>query len=151
VFQVSRTRFFEAPPATVFSALSDPSQLATLIPRVQRIEFLSRNDSVGRARIATYMAFGPFGDIRSEGDVRWLTDREVIFKTDRPAVVEARWMLEPATSGTNVSATLQLDLKPMLGPLAQFIPPDQVTGMLGPDLDAAMNELHRRLNGHTAT
>jgi hypothetical protein len=52
------------------------------MPRVRRVEMLDRQHD--RARIATHMAFGPFGDIRTEGEVRWRRDREVVFRAQWP-------------------------------------------------------------------
>jgi hypothetical protein len=142
---VSRTRHIDATPAAIFAALSDPDKLSGLLPRVRRIEFIERE--ADRARVATHMALGPFGDIRSEGEVRWQTDREVVFSSRSPVLVEARWTLAPASSGANLRAALSLDLAPLLGPLAAFIPSDQLARMIGPDLDAALAELATRVEG----
>src|SRR5689334_7848045 len=122
---VERTRHIEAAPHVIFAALSDPGKLAGLLPRVQRVEFLERG--ADHARIATHMALGPFGDLRTEGDLRWQTDREITFSARRPVGVESRWTLTPANGGTDVHAALALDLAPLMGPLAAFVPPDQVT------------------------
>ena len=88
-----------------------------------------------RARIATQMAIGPFTDIRSEGDVRWQTDREVVFSSRPPVPVEARWTLTPSGDGTDVQAALSLDLAPLMGLFAAFVPHKDVANMVGPDLE----------------
>ena len=143
MIQVSRTRHFDAPASKIFALLSDTNHLSLLLPRVRQIEVLERNPT--SARIATYMAFGPLGDIRSEGDVHWQTDREIIFKATQPAIIEARWTLNPANNGTGVMSQVLLDLTPMLGPVAKFVPPNQVIDMVGPRLDATLDELGRLL------
>lgn len=139
---ISRTRFIGAPPATVFAVLADPQQLGTLLPRVRRVEFLERGPQ--SARIATHMAFGPFGDVRTEGDVRWQEGRELVFESQRPVPVTSRWTLTPSGAGTELLATLALDLTALIGPLAAFVPPERVADVVAPDLDAALAEIARR-------
>jgi hypothetical protein len=142
---VDRTRHIAATPAEIFAALSDPGKLSGLLPRVRRIEFIERTADC--ARVATHMALGLFGDIRSEGEVCWQTDREVVFSSHRPVRVESRWTLIPANGGTDLCAALSLDLAPLIGPFAAFIPPEQITRMIGPDLDTALAELASRVEG----
>jgi carbon monoxide dehydrogenase subunit G len=143
MISVNRTRHIDATPEAVFAALSDPGGLAGLMPRVRRVEMVDRQ--ADRARIATRMAIGPFTDIRSEGDVRWQAGREVVFRSHRPLPVEARWTLTPSGGGTDLQAALSLDLAPLLGPLAALVPRQEVANMIGPDLDAALAEVARRV------
>ena len=140
---INRTRYIEATPEAVFAALSDPNNLAGLMPRVRRVEMLDRQPD--RARIATQMTIGPFSNIRSEGDVRWQAGREVVFSSRTPIPVEARWILTPCGSGTNLQAVFSLDLAPLMGMLAALVPQQDVANMLGPDLDAALAEVARRV------
>lgn len=142
---VERARHIDATPTEIFAALSDPSKLVRLLPRVRRIEFIERKTSY--ARIATHMALGPFGDIRSDGEVRWQTDREVVFSSRLPVPIESRWTLTPTNGGTELRASLTLDLAALIGPFAAFVPPDQVIRMIGPDLDTALDELASRVEG----
>ena len=143
MIRINRTRHIDATPEAVFAALSDPSNLAGLMPRVRRVDLMDRQPD--RARIATQMAIGPFANIRSEGDVRWQAGREVVFSTRRPLPVEARWILKPSGSGTDLQAMLSLDLAPLIGVLAAFVPHKDVANMVGPDLDAALAEIARRV------
>lgn len=142
MIHVTRSRRISAPAASIFAALSDPNRLADLLPRVRRVEMLERNEA--RARLVTYMAFGPFGELRSEGEVSWTTNETIIFQSRKPVFVEARWTLTPQGEHTDVQANLALDLAPMLGPLAAFVPQDQVTQMIAPDLEAALDKLASR-------
>jgi carbon monoxide dehydrogenase subunit G len=143
MISVNRVRHINASPEVVFAALSDPAHLAGLMPRVRRVELLERQTN--SARITTQMAIGPFTDIRSEGDVHWQPGCEVVFNSKRPVSVEARWTLTPSGDGTDVQATLALDLTPLLGPLAALVPDKDVASMIGPDLDAALAEVARRV------
>ena len=143
MIHINRTRYINATPEAVFAALSDPNKLAGLMSRVHRVEMLDRQPD--RARIATQMTIGPFSNIRSEGDVRWQAGREVVFSSRTPLPVEARWILTPSGSGTDLQAAFSLDLVPLMGMLAAFVPPKDVANMVGPDLDAALAEVARRV------
>jgi carbon monoxide dehydrogenase subunit G len=142
MIRIYRTRYIEATPEAVFAALADPNNLAGLIPRVRRVELLDRQPE--RARIATHMSIGPFWNIRSEGDVYWQAGREVVFSARTPVAVEARWILTPSGSGTNLQVAFSLDLAPLLGILAALVPQQEVANMVEPDLDAALAEVARR-------
>jgi carbon monoxide dehydrogenase subunit G len=143
MIRINRTRYIEATPEAVFAALSDPNNLAGLIPRVRKVEMLDRQPD--RARIATQMTIGPFSNIRSEGDVRWQAGREVVFSARTPVPVEAHWILTPCGSGTNLQAAFALDLAPLIGMLVALVPQQDVANMIGPDLDAALAEVARRV------
>jgi hypothetical protein len=143
MIRVNRTRHIDATPAAIFVALSDPDILSRLLPRMRRIEFIERE--ADRARIATHMAFGLFGEIRSEGEVRWQTDREVVFSSRLPLPVESHWTLTPANGGTDLRVALALDLAPLIGPLAALVPPNQVARIIVPDLDSALAEIASRV------
>lgn len=147
MIRVNRSLHIHASPQAVFATLADPNNLSGIVPRVRRIELVERQADY--ARVTTHMAFGPLGDIRSEGDVRWQTDREVVFSSRRPVQVEARWTLTPINGGTDLEAMFSLDLAPLIGLLAALVPPDQVAGMVGPDLDAALAEVARRVEPRT--
>jgi carbon monoxide dehydrogenase subunit G len=143
MIRINRTRYIEATAEAVFAALSDPNNLAGLMPRVHKVDMLDRQPD--RARIATQMTIGPFSNVRSEGDVRWQAGREVVFSSRTPVLVEARWILTPCGSGTNLQAAFALDLAPLIGMLAALVPQQDVANMIGPDLDAALAEVARRV------
>ena len=142
MIEISRSRFVAAPPASVFAALADPANLAGIIPRVRRVELLEQHPD--RARVATHMALGPFGEIRNEGEVRWQTDRAIVFSSRRPMPVEARWSLVPRGAGTDLQVQLALDLAALIGPLAALVPTAEVAKLVAPDLEAALAAVARR-------
>jgi carbon monoxide dehydrogenase subunit G len=143
MIHINRIRHINATPEAVFDALADPSNLAGLMPRVRRVEMMDRQ--ADRARIATQMAIGPFSNIRSEGNVYWDRGREVVFRSRTPVPVEARWTLTPSGDGTDLQAAFSLDLAPLMGILAAFVPQKDVANIVGPDLDAALAEVARRV------
>lgn len=138
---VDRSRHIAAAPEVVFAALSDPAKLAGVLPRVKRVEVLERETS--RARLATHMQLSPFNTVRAEGEVRWQEPREIVFTTREPVLVETRLQLIPAAGGTELRASLTLDLTAMIGPFAAFVPQEQVANVAGPDLEATLAGIAR--------
>src|SRR5690349_15131815 len=102
MIHINRIRDIHASPEAIFAALTDPSNLGNPMPRLRLVDLIDHRHD--RARIATQMTIGPFSNIRSEGDVRWSTGREVVFRSRTPLPVEARWTLTPSGSGTDLQA-----------------------------------------------
>lgn len=145
-----RAHIADATPEAIFAALSDPQRIGQLLPRVQKVELLNRNEELRKARLVTHMSLGGiFGTIRSEGDLTWTDNREIVFKVRTPVAVETRWVLNPAVGGTELTATMSLDLAPMLGPMAAFVPTQQVADMLASELDAALKGLKAAMKEET--
>jgi carbon monoxide dehydrogenase subunit G len=143
MIKVTRRAHVEnATPEAIFAALSDPKSISKLLPRVQKVELLNRDEVNRKARLVTHMGLGGiFGTIRSEGDLTWDEPREIVFKVRTPVSVETRWTLTQAVNGTEIQATMALDLAPMLGPMAAFVPTQQVADMLASELDAALKAI----------
>ncbi len=142
-----RSSVAQATPSEVFQALSDSNRIESLLPRMRKVEVVSRNTD--SARLVTHMAMGGiFGTIRCEGDLHWVEPHEIVFKVKKPLPLEMRWHLTPSINGTDLKATLQLDLTPLVGPMAKFIPRESVMDMIGKELESALKELSLRL-GHS--
>ncbi|MBC8164045.1 MAG: SRPBCC family protein [Roseiflexaceae bacterium] len=148
MIEVTCTRFVRGSPAHIFEILADPTNLARMLPRVRRIDVLEQFDD--HARIATHMAFGPFGTVRNEGEARWRDGSEISFISRTPIFVETRWQIVPANAGATVNVILRLDLAPLIGPLAGFIPPRQVVEMVAPELEAALAALATQVEAASA-
>ncbi|MBX0329339.1 SRPBCC family protein [Oscillochloris sp. ZM17-4] len=140
---VTRRSYIEsATPAEIFDSLSDPSRIGQLLPRVQKVEMLSRDMETRTARLVTHMSLGGiFGTIRCEGDLTWEEPGEILFKVRTPVPVETRWTLTSAVNGTDLQATMSLDLAPMLGPMAAFVPVQTVGDMLAKELESALKAI----------
>jgi carbon monoxide dehydrogenase subunit G len=140
---VSRRSTIEgASPAEVFASLSDPNRIGQLLPRVSKVEMLDRNLETRTARLVTHMSLGGmFGTIRCEGDLTWTEPGEILFKVRTPVPVETRWTLTPAVGGTDLHASMALNLDPMLGPMAAFVPVQAVADMLAKELEAALKAI----------
>ncbi|MGQ9482115.1 SRPBCC family protein [Chloroflexus sp.] len=132
-------------PEQVFTTLSDPALISQILPRVQKTELLNRDDVARRARLVTYMSMGGlFGTIRCEGDLTWQDNREIVFTVRTPLPVETRWVLTQAVNGTDLQITMGIDLAPLLGVMASFVPEKTVADMLGADLEAALRGVARQ-------
>ena len=140
---VSRRCYIEdATPEQIFATLSDPAMIGKLLPRVQKVEMLARDDEARRARLATHMSMGGlFGTIRCEGDLRWTEPSEIVFDVRTPLPVETRWLLSPGVNGTEIKASMGLDLAPMLGAMAAFVPTQQVVDILSKELETALKAI----------
>jgi carbon monoxide dehydrogenase subunit G len=133
-------------PEAIFAALSDPQGIGQLLPRVQKVEMLNRDDVARKAKLVTHMGLGGlFGTIRCEGDLTWTEPSEIVFQVRTPLPVETRWSLAPTAAGTMVSASMALDLTPMMGPMAAFVPVQQVGDMLAQELETALRALAARM------
>ena len=141
--KAERSRVIHATPAVIFALMAEPCNLAAILPRVQRVEVLRRVGDT--ARVRTYMAIGPIGAFAAEGEVRWEPGRELVFRATKPVLVESRWTLTPEAADTRVTIAMTLDLSPMLGPLAAFVPPASIAALVIPDLDAALAAIAQRV------
>jgi len=146
---VSRRSYIEdATPTDIFAALADPNQIGTLLPRFEKVELHNYNPLARTARMVTYMSMGGiFGTIRCEGDLTWVEPSEILFKVRTPLPVETHWRLTPAVNGTEIVATMSLDLAPMLGPVAAFVPVKMVSDILGGELDSALKTISENSTG----
>lgn len=137
---LTRSRTVAASPEEIFALLSDPNQLTTLLPRIQRVEVLERH--ADHARLATHMSLGHgFGTVRCEGELHWNAPHEINFTVQKPLPVQNNWSLVAVPDGTEISVTMSLDLAPMLGPFAQFVPTVAVSDMLSRDLEDTLNQI----------
>ncbi len=130
-------------PEEVFIALSDPNALSKLIPRIQKVELKDRREN--SARLITYMSIGGiFGSVRCEGTLDWVDSREIVFKVQNPLFIENHWVLSPAVNGTDLQATMKMDLTPLLGPMAQFVPTEMVTDTVAKEFDQTLRAVTDR-------
>lgn len=147
MIKVARRAYIEGTtPEAIFAALSDPNRIAQLLPRVQKAELLNRDDEARTAKLVTHMSLGGiFGTIRCEGDLTWDDNREIAFQVRTPVPVETRWNLAQGVNGAEVRASMTLDLSPMMGAMAAFVPVQQVSDMLAAELESALKALARHI------
>jgi hypothetical protein len=139
-----RIRIPGVQPEQVFALLSEQTVSGNLLPRVRQVELSERDNEARRAKLVTHMSMGGiFGTIRCEGELTWLDNREINFLVRTPLPVDTRWTLLPATDGTDLQASMGLDLQPLLGPMAAFVPEKQVSEMLISELEAALRAVAR--------
>lgn len=140
---VTRRSYIEAAtPQDIFLSLSDPNRIGQLLPRMQKVEMSNFDELNCKARLVTYMSLGGiFGTIRCEGDLTWVEPSEILFKVQTPLPVETRWMLNDALNGTEIEATMSINLEPMLGPMSAFVPVQTVSDILAKELESALNSI----------
>ncbi|RRR74396.1 MAG: cyclase [Candidatus Viridilinea halotolerans] len=143
---IRRAFIQQTTPQAIFTALSDPQSIVEFLPRMKRAELLERDDELRKARLVTYMGVGGlFGTIRCEGDLSWEENREIHFLVRTPLPVETHWLLTPEGDGVNIEAMMGLNLEPMLGPMAAFVPERQVSDLLAGELESALSSLTKRM------
>lgn len=134
---LERSRVLDATPGAIYRALSDPQGLARLLPRVTRLKM--RQTSEQTADLTTWMRFPVVGEVQTEGELSWQEPKEVVYRSKSTLPVTARWTIEPQAQGTLLSATLDLDLVPLLGSMAAFVPAASVKDVMGRELDKALD------------
>ncbi|NJP04275.1 MAG: SRPBCC family protein [Chloroflexaceae bacterium] len=133
-----------ATPKQVFDALSDPSGLKTLMPRLSRVEY--ERTSPTTAHVVMYISIGGmFGLIRCDGVLEWIEPGNIIFTVNNPLPVKNEWIIKPTARGTEVNIQLNLDLRPFLGPMANFVPTIAVEDLVRRELKHAVAQIPKRL------
>jgi len=139
-----RATFQSVSPYQVFNALADPQGLKTLLPRMKKIEH--QQTGPNSASLVMHIAIGSvFGTIPCEGVLRWTEPHEIVFTVHRPLPVETRWHLTPVGANTELNVGLWLDLVPLLGPMAKYVPSQVVEDMIRNELKHAIRQIPTRL------
>lgn len=129
-----------ASPEDIFIALSDPQGLKALMPRMRKIEY--RDEEANSAQVVMHISIGStFGTIRCEGTLNWVESQELSFVVKNPLPVETRWKLSPAVNGTELNISMNLDLVPLVGKMAKFIPKSAVEDMMIKEMTHAINQI----------
>lgn len=136
---LERDRIIDAPVEQVYAALSDPQGLGRLLPRVTRLRMQKTGEN--RANLTTWMQFPVVGEVRTEGELTWQELKEVVYSSKSTLPVTARWVLTPEGQRTRLSGTLDLNLVPLLGPMAMFVPEQSVKDVMARELEKALNAI----------
>lgn len=129
-----------ATPEDIFDALSDPQGLKALMPRMRKIEYRDEQDD--SATVVMHIAIGStFGTVRCEGKLSWEEPKRLTFVVKNPLSVETQWTLAPAVNGTEMLVTMALDLVPMLGKMAHFVPKSVVEEMMVKEMKHAITQI----------
>jgi carbon monoxide dehydrogenase subunit G len=134
---LERSRTFAASPEQVYAVLADPNGLERLLPRVSRVQMQSTGAQ--SANLTTWMRFPVAGEVRTEGELHWEAPKEVVYRSKSTLPVMARWAITPLATGSQLTATLDLDLVPLLGPMAAFVPEHAVKDVMARELDKALD------------
>lgn len=139
-----RSYIKDADPEDVFYALADREGLKSLMPRLRKVEFVDQ--SANSETVVMHVGIGGnFGTIRCEGKLSWEEPRELTFEVSKPLPVKTHWTFAPAVNGTEINITMNLQLEPMLGPLAKFVPKNTVEDMMVKELKFAIQQVAQRV------
>jgi len=139
-----RSHIKDAAPEDVFEALADRDGLKDLMPRMRKVEF--RDRTANSEQLVMHISVGKsFGTIPCEGTLSWVEPRQVTFQVQRPLPVEMQWAIKPAVNGTEMDIDMQLDLAPLLGPMAGFVPKQMVEEMIVKEMKHAIQRVALRV------
>jgi carbon monoxide dehydrogenase subunit G len=138
---IERSRVLDASPEQVYAALSDPQGLGRLLPRVSRLRIQPTGDST--ANLTTWMLFPVIGEVQTEGELSWQANREVVYRSHSTLPVTARWTIQPHPRGALLTGELDLNLLPLLGPMAAFVPEKSVQDVMARELEKALDALEQ--------
>jgi hypothetical protein len=128
----------------VFEALADRDGLKDLMPRMRKVEF--RDRTANSEQLVMHISVGKsFGTIPCEGTLSWVEPRQVTFQVQRPLPVEMQWAIKPAVNGTEMDIDMRLDLAPLLGPMAGFVPKQMVEEMIVKEMKHAIQRVALRV------
>ena len=145
------TTIKDAEPQEVFDTLSNPDALQSLLPRMRKVEYTPLQGS--QAKLVMHVSIGQtFGTIRCDGILSWDEPNRLMFKVNTPLPVTMNWNLDPSpTGGTDMDVTLRLDLFPLLGPMAAFVPQDVVKAMMETEIRHAMKVVAKQVEAQRNT
>lgn len=127
----------------VFVELSDPHGLTTLLPRLRKATLEESGDE--RALLTLCISVGNmFGTICFAGNLSWTEPEEIVFQVAKPIDAKIRWTLTPTERGTKVQVAASMNLTPLLGPMAMFVPQDIVQDIIGSELEHALRQVASR-------
>jgi hypothetical protein len=111
---------------------------------MQKIEFFDEQQN--SQQVVMHIGIGGgFGTIPCEGTLSWDEPCEVRFTVRKPLPVETVWQIEPAVNGTELTISIQLDLEPMLGKMAHFVPKNVVREMMEKEMRHAVGQIPLRV------
>lgn len=141
---INRERTMLHGPDEVWALLSEPANLPRIMPRISRVEIGAATEQ-GIPLTAHFNLGSQLGHRSAPGLFRALDGRDVSYQATRPMPILARWLLEPMANGTRVQATLQFNLKPLLGPLAMMAPLAMIKKNVTGELDLALQRTEQIL------
>ncbi len=134
---INRERRVSHSMAAVWALLAEPTNLPRVMPRIARVE-LGVPTVAGTPLTAHFNLGSQLGQRAAPGIFRAVGGNDISYECKKPLPILARWLLQPVDGGTLIKATLQFDLKPLLGPLALMAPTAMIKKNVGDELDAAL-------------
>jgi hypothetical protein len=141
---INRERTMLHDPDEVWALLSEPTNLPRIMPRITRVEVGAATPQ-GIPLTAHFNLGSQLGHRSAPGMFRALDGRDVSYQCTKPMPILARWLLLPVAAGTLLRATLQFNLKPLLGPLAMMAPMAMIKKNVTSELDLALQRTEQLL------
>lgn len=138
IITVERRRAIRAPAKRIIAVLQNAASLEALMPRVERVEMLSRGDR--RMRLALHMRFSRLGSLRVEGEARELDDG-TRFVAVQPIEIDSRFHVAGHGDESEVVARLSFELPRQLAPFARWIPQRSIQERVARELDTTLEAL----------
>lgn len=136
-----------ARPDQVFQSLADPNGLTNLLPRIEEVHYTPTGEN--QAHIVMAVRIGAaFGTIRCEGTLTWEPNQTLTLTIHTPLPVRTHWTFQPDDTGTRMTIHFQLDLVPLLGPFAAYVPTESVRQLIRAELRHAIEHVAQKLR-HT--
>lgn len=146
---INRERPVPYHPDDVWTLLSEPANLPRIMPRITRVEVGAATPQ-GIPLTAHFNLGSQLGQRSAPGVFRAVDGRDVSYQATKPMPVLARWLLLPVATGTLLQATLQFNLKPLLGPLAMMAPLAMIKKNVTGELDLALQRTEQILRDRAA-
>jgi len=141
---INRERPMSHDPEEVWALLSEPTNLPRIMPRITRVE-VGVATPQGIPLTAHFNLGSQLGHRAAPGIFRAVDGRDVSYQCNKPMPILARWLLLPVAAGTLLRATLQFNLKPLLGPLAIMAPMAMIKKNVTGELDLALQRTEQLL------
>lgn len=134
---INRERRVTHSMAAVWALLAEPTNLPRVMPRIGRVE-LGATTAAGTPLTAHFNLGSQLGQRAAPGMFRAVGGNDISYECKKPLPILARWLLQAVDGGTLIKATLQFDLKPLLGPLAMMAPTALIKKNVGDELETAL-------------
>lgn len=135
MISITRERRMALEPALIYALLANPHNLPRILPRITRVD---PGQAQGAVIPLTIYFQTDAAQRPAQGTFRTILNQEVSFECSQPLPVLARWTLQPLEPGTLLTALLEFDLKPLLGPLALMTPTLLVKRQVGIELEQTL-------------
>lgn len=142
--QVTRSRWMPYTPTQIYDALyAQPEALASFVKRIEGLEVIEKSDNKGTAKVVLDLPARK--TIDTLGEVEGQPGQQLSFRTQEPFPLLFTWAFQPSgDAGTEVSATLQVDLSLFVAVFSDML----LRNLLASELDGDLERMEGWLAQH---